>query len=70
MGAKEETAMNGVWKKGPAGDLFEALERVRARARSCKSQSNSPARNLLGLTPRRHSCLGWLNKAECLGLCL
>lgn len=20
--------MNGVWKKGPAGDLFEALEKV------------------------------------------
>lgn len=28
VGAGEETAMNGVWKKGPAGDLFEALEKV------------------------------------------
>ena len=28
MGAEEETAMNGVWKKGPAGDLFEALDKV------------------------------------------
>ena len=59
VGAKEETAMNGVWKKGPAGDLFEALERVGAQARSCKRQSNSRARNVVGLTPRRQSCLGW-----------
>jgi len=29
VGAEEETAMNGVWKKGPAGDLFEALEQAR-----------------------------------------
>ncbi|KAK9836949.1 hypothetical protein WJX81_002075 [Elliptochloris bilobata] len=28
VGAKEETAMNGVWKKGPAGDLFQALEQA------------------------------------------
>ena len=51
--------MNGVWKKGPAGDLFEALERVGPRARSCKLQSNNHARNVMGLMPRRHSCLGW-----------
>lgn len=26
--AKEETAMNGTWKKGPGTELFAALERV------------------------------------------
>ena len=29
VGAEEETAMNGVWKKGPARDLFDALEQAR-----------------------------------------
>ena len=28
MDAKEETAMNGTWKKGPGTELFAALERV------------------------------------------
>lgn len=26
--ATEETAMNGVWKKGPGKDLFDVLEKV------------------------------------------
>ena len=28
MGAKEETAVNGTWKKGPGTELFAALEKV------------------------------------------
>ncbi len=28
MDAKAETAMDGVWKKGPGVDLFSALDRV------------------------------------------
>jgi hypothetical protein len=28
--AKAETAMDGVWKKGPGVDLFNALDKVRA----------------------------------------
>lgn len=31
MEADAETAMNGVWKKGPNIDLFEALEKVSCR---------------------------------------
>ena len=28
MDAKEETAMNGVWRKGPGKELFEVLDQV------------------------------------------
>ena len=28
MDAKEETAMNGVWRKGPGKELFEVLNQV------------------------------------------
>ena len=33
--AKEETAMNGTWKKGPGTELFAALERVGCFFVSC-----------------------------------
>ena len=32
--AKADTAMNGVWKKGPGTDIFKALEKVRTHHNS------------------------------------
>lgn len=33
--ATEETAMNGVWKKGPGKDLFDVLEKVNFLSSFC-----------------------------------
>ena len=33
--ATEETAMNGVWKKGPGKDLFDVLEKVISLSSFC-----------------------------------
>ena len=49
MDAKEETAMNGSWRKGPGKELFEVLDQV-----SCSSA-----------LPGTSCGLPWTVAAEC-----
>lgn len=45
--AKEETAMNGVWKKGPGKDLFEVLDKVLPARLLPSSALSSPPSELM-----------------------
>ena len=48
--------MNGVWKKGPAGDLFEALEKVH-RLRMCCLESQVLQKQVPIKKSRRLTCM-------------